>query len=117
MHYILIIMLATGGYTKEPFATLDDCMARQQIVGGHCEAKSHGTNSGTDWVNPYKPKWPKLEEKRYIGTPVFSQEDVDNWRFRNLKANTDTPAIKAFKEGWKQEMQKPEPVTIMEQDI
>jgi hypothetical protein len=93
MHYILIIMLATGGYSKESFPTLDDCMARQQIVGGHCEAKSFGTHSGTDWVNPY----PLLKPD---GSP-----------------RTDTPAIKAFKEGWKQEMQKHEPVIKVEQDV
>ena len=40
--------------------------------------------------------------------------DATNFR---AKHRTDTPAIKAFKEGWMQEMEKTEPEQPMEQDI
>lgn len=65
-HFILIIMLAGGGYSKERFATQADCMAVQRVTGGACVEQSLGLQPGAYKEPPLVPHKP-LEQKN-IGT-------------------------------------------------
>jgi hypothetical protein len=91
MHYILIIGMLSY---PQPFPTLDDCLAMQaayQQAGNktsYCVPRSYGTDYSNSMVEKHK---------------AMPRQDYDN--------------TEAFKHGWKEEMEKPEPVTTMEQDI
>jgi hypothetical protein len=107
MHYILII-----GMLSMPFPTYEDCIVQQAIRGGVCIEKSYGTAE--------TPEQAKQRIDRYLAMPLLTNEKpkqpsngVQNTPLNHSAGKPSTP----FMEGFKEEMAKPEPVSVMEQDI
>jgi hypothetical protein len=98
MHYILIISMLSY---PQPFPTLDDCLAMQaayQQAGNktsYCVPRSHESIQRAE--HPF---------------PMVTAEE----RARDAGVRVKDSA-EAFEQGWKEEMQKPEPVVTMGQDI
>lgn len=88
MHYILII-----GIISLPFSTYEDCLVEQAIRGGVCIEKSYGTSQ--------TPEQAQKSVDRYLDLPLLTNE--------NLRQPS-----KAFIDGFKEEMAKPE---VIEEDI
>lgn len=63
MHYLLIAMLSTGGYSAQPFASKESCEAVQRAAGGTCVMQQVST---IDYSQPWN-KPPILTHKQQVG--------------------------------------------------
>lgn len=65
-HFVLYVLLASGGYSQKPFPTYADCYQVQQVVGGACVEVDSGGNPMTQPLPPLEKTKPLI--KRDIGT-------------------------------------------------